>query len=134
MDRPAIAVPRWFAPIEGFPQDIEQSAKRGPAGRHHDGPALARHRQTSRQPFGRGHRDGAHAVEIEMMSHLEHDCPGAEGHPEGLVDRGQRTVELDLDDRSPHRRHPTRSVPSELWPLAIDRRGRLDHVSVPSGT
>src|SRR5205085_2219811 len=74
------------------------------ADRHRDGPAGVAHPVAALQPFGRRHRDGAHAPVAEVLLDLEgqvHRLVLDEAvDRQGGVDRRERVRELDVDDRA----------------------------------
>jgi hypothetical protein len=104
LDLPALAVGQRVAVVDRLAQHVEDPAQRHLADRHRDLRPGVDHVQAAGEAVGRVHRDRAHAVVAEVLLHLRNKRGGGAvsggGHAdlEGVVDRGQLSLELRVDD------------------------------------
>ncbi len=90
--------------VDRLADHVHDAAKAGRADRHGDRAAGVGDFLAADQAFGGVHGDGAHGVLAQMLRHFEHQADLLAGLGVGVgglqrvQDRGQLTVELDVDD------------------------------------
>ena len=86
--------------VDGLANDIDDAPERLVAHRHGDGQAGVHDFLAAHETFGRVHRDGANRAFAKMLSHFQHKAAALVLRLKRVQDRGERAVELHVDDSS----------------------------------
>ena len=100
--------------VHRLADDVHDAPERAGTDRDGDRQAGVLHGLTAHQALGRVHGDAAHRGFAEVLRHLEHEARAAIVRLERVQDRGQMPLEMNVDDRADHLRHPSDRILSHV--------------------
>ncbi len=86
--------------VDRFADDVEDAAERLRSHRHHDRRTGIADFLAANETFGRVHRDAADGVLAEMLGHFQDQPIALVVHRQGIQNRRQIALEMDVDNRA----------------------------------